>query len=506
MNTLTNPLPSETSRRVLLLVLACAITGCNAPRITSPGSATGTVGQPFQYQITADGDPTSFSATVPPPPGLDVDTTTGLVSGVPQSVGTFPVRLGAFNRFGEATSSLSLTIRPGGSADSHDVLPGRELLLTAPEILDSVHARAGGAWHIRQSLARIAGPGVDVETFAEQWFSSWAVNVQIGGTDERFETRPWVAQALRDAWRENRIRLIAIVNRLDLAQFPDGDSSREPTSLGEGRFVYEVRDAADSRLPFTLIFEYALPREGGMRESLVAWAQRWHALGRPALGSGTTFPGAFLDELLDITTRFSAHGQLNQIRSNEFLTRADGPQPDWELREFHAAEGPARLVQVPVAVTPAFALQNSLTLAQLLRTQERDILSGKSLSLTAAQQGAVSRVPFGFKWEAPGAPARATFIASFNSCSGCHAGNTGTTFQHLGALASGGSPFMTGNIPLAQPLPPLDNTLLNHNEMAIRARLLALHAGDERPSAALRSATSAQSVEDMIRSRMGRPH
>ncbi|MCC6235057.1 MAG: hypothetical protein IT580_20605 [Verrucomicrobiales bacterium] len=506
MNPSLNSFPAELHRRVLLLVLAGAITGCTAPHITSPGSATGTVGQPFQYQITADGRPTSFSATVPTHVGLDLDTTTGLLSGTPTIAGAFPVRLGAANRFGEGTAPLALTIAPAETVDSHDVLPGKELLLTAPAILDSAHARVGGAWHIRQSLARIAGPGVDLESFAEAWFSTWAVNTQIDGADERFGTRPWVAQALREAWRENRIQLIAIVNRLDLAQFPEGDASREPTSLGEGRFVYEARDAAGNGLPLTLIFEYALPREGGMRESLAAWARRWHALGRSALGQANSFPQAFFDELLDITSRFSAHGQLNQIRSNEFLTNPGGPQPDWELREFHALTGPSRLAQVPVAVTPAFDLQNSPTLAQLIRTQERDILAGKSLALNATQQAAVSRVPFSFQWEAPGAPERAKFIASFNSCSGCHAGNTGTTFQHLGVRAPSGSPFMTRAIPLAQPLPPLTNSVLSHHEMAIRALLLARHAGDERPSSGLRAATSAQTVEDLIRSRMGRPH
>ncbi len=513
--TLTNP-TSDLPRNALLAVLICAITGCSAPQITSPDTATGTVGQSFTYQITADGRPTSFSATVPPPAGLDVDTATGLITGQPRDAGTFPVRLGARNRFGEGTASLALHILPGPvpgpgptpspGADSHDVVKGKELVLDAAAILNSVHAQPGGDWHIRQSLARIAGPGVDVDAYAASWFSTWATNVRVDGSDDRISPRPWVAQALRDAWRGDRIHLIAIVNRLDLAQFPGGDLSLDPTSLGEGRFVYEIRDAAGTRLPLSLIFEYALPREGGMRDSLTAWARRWHALGRAALGDATSFPSAYFDELLDITARFSATGQLNQIRSNEFLDNPTGPQPDWELREFHAVTGPSRLVQVAVAATPAFSLNNTPALARLIRDQESAILAGNALALTPAQRGAVSPVPFGFRWEAPGAPERALFVASFNSCSGCHAGNTGTLFQHLGARAPSGSPFMNGAITLAQPLPPLSNALLTHHEIEIRARVLARHAGDERLSARISAATASQSVESLIRARMGRPH
>ena len=59
------------------------------PAITSPLTASGTVGVAFSYQITASNNPTSFNATGLPA-GLSVNTTTGLISGTPTAAGVRP--------------------------------------------------------------------------------------------------------------------------------------------------------------------------------------------------------------------------------------------------------------------------------------------------------------------------------------------------------------------------------------------------------------------------------
>src|SRR5207247_2356000 len=79
------------------------------PAITSPGTATGTVGVAFSYQITATNNPTSFNATGLPG-GLTVNTTTGLISGTPTTAGTYPVTISATNSRGTGTSTLVITI------------------------------------------------------------------------------------------------------------------------------------------------------------------------------------------------------------------------------------------------------------------------------------------------------------------------------------------------------------------------------------------------------------
>lgn len=86
-----------------------------APVVTSNGTASGQVGQPFSYNITATNSPTSFNAANLPA-GLTVNTGTGLISGVP-SVSTLPgqpigATVGASNANGGNVKPLLITIAP----------------------------------------------------------------------------------------------------------------------------------------------------------------------------------------------------------------------------------------------------------------------------------------------------------------------------------------------------------------------------------------------------------
>jgi C1A family cysteine protease len=80
-----------------------------APAITSPSTATGTVGQAFGYTITASNSPSSFGATGLPN-GLTLNPGTGAIAGTPTQAGTYTVALSATNAGGTGTGSLTLTI------------------------------------------------------------------------------------------------------------------------------------------------------------------------------------------------------------------------------------------------------------------------------------------------------------------------------------------------------------------------------------------------------------
>jgi hypothetical protein len=87
-----------------------------APVITSPTTATGTVGTPFSYQITATNNPTSFGATGLPP-GLKLETPppsskAGLIDGTPTTPGIYKVTISATNAGGTGTATLIITIGP----------------------------------------------------------------------------------------------------------------------------------------------------------------------------------------------------------------------------------------------------------------------------------------------------------------------------------------------------------------------------------------------------------
>ncbi len=77
--------------------------------ITSPTSASGSIGAPFSYVVTAANSPTSFAAS-PLPAGLTFNTTTGVLAGTPTTAGTTTVTLQATGAGGTSTQSLSVAV------------------------------------------------------------------------------------------------------------------------------------------------------------------------------------------------------------------------------------------------------------------------------------------------------------------------------------------------------------------------------------------------------------
>jgi hypothetical protein len=77
------------------------------PVITSLLSAESTIGVPFNYQITATNNPTSFGATGLPP-GLSLNSTTGLISGIPTTAGSSSVVISANNSAGSGSATLTI--------------------------------------------------------------------------------------------------------------------------------------------------------------------------------------------------------------------------------------------------------------------------------------------------------------------------------------------------------------------------------------------------------------
>jgi hypothetical protein len=80
-----------------------------APVISSDGTASGTVGVAFTYNITASNNPTSFGATGLPA-GLSVNTSTGAITGTPSTSGTFNATVTATNATGTGSKGVVITI------------------------------------------------------------------------------------------------------------------------------------------------------------------------------------------------------------------------------------------------------------------------------------------------------------------------------------------------------------------------------------------------------------
>ena len=97
----TDPSGTDTATLVIKIGL---------PVISSPATASGSQGSPFNYQIVASNNPTTYTATGLPDGVTITDPTTGSISGTPTVSGVFNVTIGATNAAGTASKALVLTV------------------------------------------------------------------------------------------------------------------------------------------------------------------------------------------------------------------------------------------------------------------------------------------------------------------------------------------------------------------------------------------------------------
>jgi hypothetical protein len=80
------------------------------PVITSATTANGIVGQTFNYQITASGNPTNYGVTGSLPAGLSLTASTGVISGTPTQGTTNTVTISAIGAGGTGSTNLTISI------------------------------------------------------------------------------------------------------------------------------------------------------------------------------------------------------------------------------------------------------------------------------------------------------------------------------------------------------------------------------------------------------------
>ncbi len=112
-----------------------------APTVTSAMMASGRVGLPFNYLVTAVGTTSTFAASALPP-GLSIHAGTGLISGTPTAAGTTHLTISASNSGGGGTRLLILTIAPS-PVTAHGWAAGNAVAATANGWND---ATAGSAY------------------------------------------------------------------------------------------------------------------------------------------------------------------------------------------------------------------------------------------------------------------------------------------------------------------------------------------------------------------------
>ncbi len=159
------------------------------PVIQSAATATAVVGADFSYQIVATHAPTNYAA-LNLPPGLVINTTTGLITGKPTASGNYLVSLVAMNLTGPGTKQLTLTIS-GESALVSFAGSGMAGLVNGPSADAQFNSPSGAAidkdgnLYIadtdNNAVRKIATDGT-VSTFATGFNTPSAIVIDAAGT------------------------------------------------------------------------------------------------------------------------------------------------------------------------------------------------------------------------------------------------------------------------------------------------------------------------------------
>lgn len=224
-----------------------------------------------------------------------------------------------------------------------------------------------GVWtfnHLMTQMANQPATGINPADFVQDWLDNWTVSHNINS--DPIPARN-AMQDIIDEWplaggkldlTKSPLRLLAIVPRVDLRLTTGGGGgysggSGDFLDGGELRFIFgfvakavngfdptqafngavQINNSTCYALPFTVIFEYKVPKVGCT--NVRTWAQQWVALNALTPSPGNT---PYNNQLAALTQQVvmantspgSFNGSsLKQLRTNEVAL--DAP---WELREF----------------------------------------------------------------------------------------------------------------------------------------------------------------------------
>jgi hypothetical protein len=321
-----------------------------------------------------------------------------------------------------------------------------------------------------------------LSTFVKNWLNKWSTTQIINGDSVKSRLvgnilNAWLTQSQNGGAPSGQLdmrfapfKLVAIVNRFDLR---DGVRNGIPGSpCGEGRFLFcVIKNDCSRAVQMGVIFEYGINKPGTC-DGRKAWAQQWVNLKKFAVGSTS-----YNDALQTITDKFTKCGtnpskphqsSLDQLRTNE-VALSSNPKI-WELRQFVLDGTTDNLKLEPVGQTPADKYNAKKVNADVqgmvdyVNKNAPDIKNETNVvPLTwngAPFLGGSSRVldsptgqpPKVYFWNGTDSTNASTFIKSpdarfffsFNTCSGCHGGETQTHFTHVDPVFFGTEATLSG--------------------------------------------------------------
>ncbi len=371
------------------------------------------------------------------------------------------------------------------------------------------NVNANNAWSFKTLISNLnneATSGMTDQQFAHEWLRNWIANSTVNTFS--IIARPNIKTFFQGWDGVNAatlnmdklpFRLLAVVNRIDLASIPAYGVSAA-SKPGEIRFVFGlvtrntsgvcvnngVPGAADR---MTAIFEYGDATNGC--SSLKSLANQWLALDTLAGSTGANLgSAAYMNALKAITDTVTAPNvnRLNQLRTNDFaFDGIGGFGLQWQLREFAINPTTKKLAAVTIKQTPQPAKFRNPAPGSSEEILLHDYLSGQASSVLCEAHGVPdifnsqpflgshadynstttwptslsgtslpTSFPTCYKSSIKTEPVGLTFsdkMASevrhkfaVNTCDDCHAAETDTFFVHIDPINRALSGFMTGII------------------------------------------------------------
>lgn len=383
----------------------------------------------------------NFQQVGPVAPGEAIEQVFDVTSGTETEPDIYDITLSlfSFSDFsGESSVTATYTVAPptGCHISSARVITIRDLSVVDDPVRTSMIGPSDdprvGAWSFGRLMERLSPSAAEAPAITEAVFSSMATTQIVNGFP--IEARPQINPLVLDAWprtpsgeldlAQAPLRLLAIVNRLDLKDLADGKG-------GEGRLVYGVLDPAGFPMEFTVILEYKI--SANTEEEYVAAVQSFHAL------QDLPFPSEEYNAALQaLTDSFTGRGALpgapNDSALIDLRTNEIALSFQWMLREFRLSPA-GTLDPAPLFQTPDSSFNFTDTLGRFINQNETAILA-ETHTAPLSFEGQPFQAASVFNnidiWSAVGVnnpDARHKF--SLNTCNGCHGGETNTAFLHI---------------------------------------------------------------------------
>jgi hypothetical protein len=469
--------------------------------VTPPTSGPVALGTAVDYTVTIHDQDTpscpadTFELFASPPSGFSVQpgfSFTPAIGGgqqisVPFTVtssddadpGTFTIPVSAFGLSSGGFAFGQMVYE--AVASGCRVSTGQELFVKDVSVVDdpvrtSFDGAAGdarvGAWSFGRLIERLAPTADAAPDMVEALFRTFTVEQTVNTFTiaPRFGMQPTVL----DPWPRSAdgrldlarapLRLLAIVNRMDLRDLSKGNA-------GEGRFVFGVLDAFGNPMQFTVILEYTLA--AASLDDVQAWADRWHALAAAPLRSE-----AYNVALQAVTDRFTGRGAvpgrpngsgLLRLRTNEIAIGFGFP---WQLRELEISAATGLFAPTTVKLTPDGSFNFTDTLGRFVTANEPAILlESHTVPETFEGQpfatGAIFNELVPWFTAGPVNP-EARHHFSLNTCNGCHGPEAGVGFLQVNPRFQGQESFLSGFLTGTTVFDPVTGQQRTFNDLARR--------------------------------------